>query len=187
VAGSEAAQAGILYVTPFMHEDMAIVAAALLVAQHQLLIEVAAISLGAGMVSRDLMLYALGAAARRSGFARHLLIGPRVQHLGTWLGGNLVKVVMVSRVIPGLMFPAYIACGWFHVPFARYALVSMATTAVYLPIILGLALLFGQAAFAIVGGWAWLALAAPVAVAVILRIRAARRGRERLKAENLHA
>jgi len=183
VAGSEAAQAGILYVTPFVHEDMAIIAAALLVAQHQLLIEVAAFSLAAGMISRDLILYALGAAARRSGLARRYLIGARVQALGVWLEGNLIKVVVVSRIVPGLMFPAYIACGWFHLPFRRYLLISAATTAVYLPIILGLALLFGQAAFAIVGGWAWMALAAPVAVALMLRLRAVRRRQRRLRSE----
>ena len=183
MAGSEAAQAGILYVTPFVHEDMSIVAAALLVAQHQLLVEVAAISLAAGMISRDLMLYVLGATARRSGLAKRYLIGARVQTLGVWLEGNLIKVVVVSRIVPGLMFPAYIACGWFHVPFGRFLLTSAATTAVYLPIILGFALLFGQAAIAIVGGWAWLALAAPVAVALILRLRAMRRRQRRLRSE----
>jgi membrane protein DedA with SNARE-associated domain len=44
---------------------MAIVAAALLIAQHRLLLGVAAVSLCAGMISRDLLLYGLGAAARR--------------------------------------------------------------------------------------------------------------------------
>ena len=175
MAGSSAAQAAGLYLVPFLHEDMAIVAAALLVAQHQLLLGVAATSLCAGMISRDLVLYGLGAAARRSGLARQLLIGPRVERLANWLGGNLMKVVMVSRLVPGLMFPAYIACGWFGLSFPRFALTSIATTAIYLPAILGLALFFGQAALGWVGGWAWLALIAPLAVAALLRGRLAYR------------
>jgi membrane protein DedA with SNARE-associated domain len=154
---------------------MAIVAAALLIAQHRLLLGVAAASLCAGMISRDLLLYSLGAAARRSGFARRLLIGPRVEHLAIWLDGNMTKVIVISRLVPGLMFPAYIACGWFGLSFPRFALTSIAMTAFYLPIILGLALIFGHAAFDWVGNWAWLAIAAPLVVAALLRARVAYR------------
>jgi membrane protein DedA with SNARE-associated domain len=177
MAGSSVAQAAALYLIPFLHEDMAIVAAALLVAQHQLLLGVAAVSLCAGMISRDIILYGLGAAARRSGFARRLLIGPRVERLANWLAGNMTKVIVVSRLVPGLMFPAYIACGWFGLPFARFALTSIAMTAVYLPVILGLALFFGHAAIAWVGGWAWLAVIAPLAAALLWRARMVYRNR----------
>ena len=162
---------------PFLHEDMAIVAAALLVAQNELVIGVAAVSLAGGMISRDLLLYGLGAGARRSSIARRLLIRPRVELLSIWLHGNITKVIVVSRLVPGLMFPAYIACGWFGIPFLRFALTSIAMTAVYLPVILGLAILFGHAALDRVGGWAWLALAAPLAVAGLLRLRAYHRRR----------
>jgi membrane protein DedA with SNARE-associated domain len=175
VAGSSAAQAGALYLIPFLHEDMAIVAAALLIAQHQLLLGLAAVSLCAGMISRDIILYGLGVAARRSGPARRLLIGPRVEHLASWLGGNMTKVIVVSRLVPGLMFPAYIACGWFGLSFPRFVLTSMAMTAVYLPVILGLALIFGHAALDWVGGWAWLGVIAPLVVAALLRGRLAYR------------
>jgi membrane protein DedA with SNARE-associated domain len=154
---------------------MAIVAAALLIAQHRLLLGVAAASLCAGMISRDLLLYGLGAAARRSGFARRLLIGPRVEQLASWLEGNMTKVIVISRLVPGLMFPAYIACGWFGLSFCRFALTSIVMTAFYLPVILGLALIFGHAAFDWVGSWAWLAVAAPLAVAALLRARIAYR------------
>jgi len=64
------------------------------------------------------------------------------------------------------------------ISFWRFALTSIAMTAVYLPVILGLALIFGEAAFDRVGGWAYLALIAPVAVACLLRARAAYRRRQ---------
>jgi membrane protein DedA with SNARE-associated domain len=182
-AGSSVAQGAALYFIPFLHEDMAIVAAGLLIAQHQLRLGPAAFSLWAGMVSRDLILYGLGAAARRGGFARRFLIGPRVEHLGEWLKGNMTKVIVVSRLVPGLMFPAYVACGWFGLSFSRFAVTSMAMTAIYLPVILGLALLFGHAALTWVGGWAWLAIAAPLAVAGLLRARAAYRRHRRQAAD----
>lgn len=169
-----------LFLVPFLHEDMAIVAAALLVAEHRLVLSVAAMSLCLGMISRDFLLYGLGWAARRSGLARRALIGPRVELLAGWLHGNMTKVVLVSRLIPGLMFPAYIACGWFGLPFGRFALTSMAITAVYLPVVLGIALIYGNAALDYIGGWAWLAVAAPLIVASLLRFRMARRRRRSL-------
>ena len=49
--------------------------------------------------------------------------------------------------------------------------------AVYLPVILGLALFFGHAAIAWVGGWAWLAVIAPLAAALLWRTRMAYRNR----------
>ena len=172
------AQAIALYLVPFLHEDMAIVAAGLLVAQHELVIGLAATSLAGGMLSRDLLLYGLGAAARRTGFARRFLIRPRVEQLSSWLHGNTTKVIVVSRLVPGLLFPAYIACGWFAISFWRFALTSIAVTAVYLPVILALALLFGEAALDRVGGWAYLALIAPLGVACIMRVRSAYRRRQ---------
>jgi membrane protein DedA with SNARE-associated domain len=170
-AGSPLAQCGALFVTPFLHEDVAIVAAALLIVGHRLSLGWALASLAAGMVARDLTIYGLGAAARKSGIARRLLIGPRVQRLADWLGGNLTSVVVAGRLVPGLMYPAYIACGWFRLPFAGYALRAIALTVLYLPTVLTLAYFFGQAALTHVGSWAWILPAVPIVMAVMLQHR----------------
>ena len=114
---------------------------------------------------------------RRWWWSRRLLIRPRVERLSGWVHGNQTKVIVVSRLVPGLMFPAYIACGWFGISFLRFAAVSIVMTALYLPVILGLALIFGHAALDWVGGWAWFALAAPLMVAGLLRARTAYRKR----------
>ena len=53
--------AGILFLLPFLHEDIAIIAAALLVAQHRLSAQLAFAAILLGMVARDLLLYGLGA------------------------------------------------------------------------------------------------------------------------------
>jgi membrane protein DedA with SNARE-associated domain len=170
-AGSPVAQCGALFLTPFLHEDVAIVAAALLIVGHRLSLGWALASLAAGMIARDLTIYGLGAAARRSGLARRLLIGPRVQRLADWLGGNLTSVVVAGRLVPGLMYPAYIACGWFRLPFAGYALRAVALTALYLPTVLTFAYFFGQAALTHVGRWAWILPATPIVMALALQHR----------------
>jgi membrane protein DedA with SNARE-associated domain len=169
--------ASALFLIPFIHEDIAIVAAALLIAQHRLSIQLAFPSLFCGMVARDLFLYGLGAAARRNALARRLLIRPRVQLLSEWLGGNMLRVVFVGRVMPGLMFPTYIAIGWFNLPIKRYALATTGLSVLYLPIVFAVAYGLGRAAVDRVGGWAWLIVLVPLAMIALLRLRVSVRRR----------
>jgi membrane protein DedA with SNARE-associated domain len=129
------------------------------------------------MVARDLFLYSLGAAARRNATARRFLIRPRVQLLSEWLGGNMSWVIFVGRVMPGLMFPTYIAFGWFNLSFKRYALVTSGLSVLYLPIVFGLAYGLGRAAVDRVGSWAWLIVLVPVAMILLLRLRVSVRRR----------
>jgi membrane protein DedA with SNARE-associated domain len=164
--------AGTLFLIPFIHEDIAIIAAALLVAQHRLSIEFAFLSVCLGMVGRDLLLYGLGALARYNALARRYLIRPRVQQLRSWLGGKMIWVILVSRLVPGLMFPAYIAIGWFNLPFLRYLLCTTLLSLLYLPVVFGIVYLLGSAALSHLGNWTWLIAAVPITVLLLLQIRA---------------
>ncbi len=180
-AQSGPAIAAALFLIPFIHEDIAIVAAALLIAQQRLSIQLAFPSLFCGMVARDFFLYGLGAAARRNATARRFLIRPRVQLLSEWLGGNMLWVIFVGRVMPGLMFPTYIAFGWFNLSFKRYALVTTGLSVLYLPIVFGLAYGLGRAAVDRVGSWAWLIVLVPVIMILLLRLRVSLRRRFALR------
>jgi membrane protein DedA with SNARE-associated domain len=177
--------AGALFLMPFLHEDIAITAAALLIAQGRLSVELAFPSVFLGMVTRDLSIYGLGAAARRNAAVRRFLIRPRVQLLSEWLRGNMLWVIFVGRVVPGLMYPTYIAFGWFQLPFTRYALATAGLSVLYLPLIFAFAYGVGRAAVDRVGDWAWLIVLVPIAVVMGLRIRVsirhlrARRTKER--------
>jgi membrane protein DedA with SNARE-associated domain len=164
--------AGALFLIPFIHEDIAIIAAALLVAEHRLSIEFAFLSVFLGMVGRDLLLYGLGTLARHNALARRYLIRPRVQQLRSWLGGRMIWVILVSRLVPGLMFPAYIAIGWFNLPFPRYLLCTTLLSLLYLPIVFAIVYLLGSAAFSHLGNWTWLIAAVPITVLLLLQLRA---------------
>jgi membrane protein DedA with SNARE-associated domain len=170
-ADSWSAECAALFFVPFLHEDVAIIGGALLIAAHRLPTGLVLISLYAGMVVSDFLLYGLGAAARRNRLARRLLISPRVRGLGDWLSRHMTPLVLVARLVPGLMFPTYLSCGWFGLSLLRFALASMAMGAVYLPVMLSVYILFGQAAITRIGSWAWLALLIPVAAGMLLRWR----------------
>ena len=59
-----------------------------------------------------------------------------------YLSVYLVKVLVLCRITPGLLFPTFVACGWFRIPFSRFALVSIVSGAVYSSIVLTMIILF---------------------------------------------
>ncbi|MEX2649953.1 MAG: VTT domain-containing protein [Alphaproteobacteria bacterium] len=141
---------------PFLHEDVAILGASLLVVEHQLPLVLALASLFAGMVSSDLALYSLGVLARRSPRVRRALLSPRIERLGHWLGDHVPETVVLARFVPGLMFPLYVGCGLYRVSFVRFALTTTVTAAVYLPVVFLLFATFGAAILSDLGYWSWL-------------------------------
>ena len=80
-------------------------------------------------------------------------------------------MVALSRVVPGLLFPAFIACGLYRVPFRRLAAATMAAAALYAPAMLALAILLGQAAVERFGAWAWWVLLATGGLLAVVRCR----------------
>src|SRR5262249_58044236 len=77
----------------------------------------------------------------------------------------------LCRVVPGIDLVAFVACGWTRVPLARFALASLLISALYLPLMLYLVVVFGDAMDDHVGLWAWPFLLAVVAVIGFVRNR----------------
>lgn len=153
--GSWALESLALFLIPFVHEDVAILGAAVLIVDQALPVTLAFVSLYAGIVLSDFAVYGCGVLARRSTRVHRWVAGPRTSNVGDWLNRHIVRVVALSRVVPGLLFPAFIACGLYRVPFARFATTTMAAAALYAPAMLTLAILLGEAAVERFGVWAW--------------------------------
>lgn len=155
-----------LFLIPFLHEDVAIWAGSLMVVEHRLPIPLALLSLYTGMISSDLLLYGIGALTRRSQWVRRMMLRPRIERLGLWLGKHLGSTVALARVVPGLMFPVYIGCGVCGVRLVRFAAATMLTAAIYLPIIFFLVVSFGRAVLSDLGYWSWFVAMAIFAISV---------------------
>lgn len=164
-AHSWLAECLVLFFAPYLHEDIAILGGSLLVVEHRLPLVLALSSLYAGMVSSDLALYGLGALAGRSPFLRRRLSSPAVEGLGHWLGSHLPAVVTLARLVPGLMFPVYLACGVYRVSLPTFATTNLVVGAVYLPVVFGLLSTFGIAILSSLGYWSWI-----VAFAILLAV-----------------
>jgi membrane protein DedA with SNARE-associated domain len=118
-----------LFIAPFLHEDAALVAGGLMVSHHQLSLALAALSLFVGIISSDIALYGIGALARNYPPMRRFL--PQPDLLERWLGIRLIPVVAICRVLPGVLGPVFIACGYFELCFRRFVVTNICTAFIY--------------------------------------------------------
>jgi membrane protein DedA with SNARE-associated domain len=153
-----------LFLAPFLHEDVAIVAAAVLVVHHGVSGTAAAASVYAGVLASDLAIYGLGAAARNIPGLRNILVGSRAEAMRSRLDGALMRSVALCHLLPGMLFPTFVACGWLGLPFARFAAASALAGAVYVPLALLVIVALGETVLRAVGWWSWSAVLAIAAV-----------------------
>ena len=108
-----------------------------------------------GMVASDFALYGIGAGARRLPWLSRLAVDERVRGFGETLKRNLFGLVALCRVVPGVVFIAFVACGWTRVSLARFTVASLVVSALYLPLMLYLVVFFGDALDDHAGLWTW--------------------------------
>ena len=162
------AQFASLLALPFAHEDLAIVAGAYIINNELMPASLVAIGLYGGIVGSDFALYGIGAGARRlpwlSRYADH-----RVQRFSENMRRNIFGLVTLCRFVPGVVFVAFIACGWSRVSLTRFLAASLVVSAVYLPLTLYLVLQFGSALDDMIGWWTWPLLLAGMATFGLMR------------------
>src|SRR5215217_7354723 len=156
---------------PFAHEDLAIVLGGYIVVNDLMPLGLVAAAIYAGMVVSDFALYGLGAGARRLPWVSRWAVDHNVKNFGDALTRNLFGLVALCRVVPGLVFVASVACGWTRVRFGRFAVASLLVSALYLPLMLYLVIVFGDALDDHVGLWTWPPLLCLVIIAGFMRHR----------------
>lgn len=147
-----------LFLAPFLHEDVAVVMAATFLHERTLPFGLAAGALYAGVVASDMLIYALGRVARRWTGLRRFVREDKMRRAERRLRENRVLAIGLCRLVPGLLFSTFVACGWFGVPFLEFAVPALVTSAVYTAIMLLLVLKFGAAILGQVGHWGWFVL-----------------------------
>ena len=155
---------------PFAHEDLAVILGAYIVVNDIMPVGLVALCIYAGMVASDFALYGIGAGARRLPWLRRLAVDDRVRNFAVTLKRNLFAIVALCRVVPGVVFVPFVACGWARVPLVRFTMASLIVSALYLPLMLCIAVFFGDTLDSRVGWWTW-----PFLVCVVLAIGFLRR------------
>jgi membrane protein DedA with SNARE-associated domain len=155
---------------PFAHEDIAIIFGAYIVVNDIMPVGLVALCIYGGMVASDFALYGIGAGARHVPWLTRLAVDDRVRGFADALKRNLFALVALCRVVPGVVFIAFIACGWTRVPLGRFTVASLLVSALYLPLMLCIVVFFGDALDNRVGLWTW-----PFLICVLVAIGFVRR------------
>ena len=149
-----------LVLLSFLLEDLATLTGAAIAADNPALFPVAITAVLFGIVVGDLGLYGLGAAARNRPKLRHWLERRGLHRAQRFMQENLFKLVLVSRLTPGLRLPCYAACGLLAADFRRFALYAVGLVAIWTVLLFVLTAKVGQFAsqyLAVKDSW-WVAV-----------------------------
>lgn len=160
-----------LIVLPFADEDFAIILGGYIVVNRLMPVGLVVITIYIGIVASDFACYGIGMAARRMPWLKRLAVNDSVTSFDDLLKRNLFGVVALCRVVPGLELVACVACGWMRIPLVRFTLASLVVSALYLPLMLYLVVMFGDAMDDHAGLWTWPFLLAVVAIIGFVRNR----------------
>ncbi len=144
-----------LLILPFAHEDLAIVLGGYLIVNGSMPTALVGLCIYAGMIASDFALYGIGAGARHIPWIKRFAIDHRVRVFNDVLKRNIFGLVAVCRVVPGVVFVAFVACGWARVSLAKFSAASLIVSAFYTPLMLYIVIVFGDALDERIGLWAW--------------------------------
>jgi membrane protein DedA with SNARE-associated domain len=148
-------QAGLIIGGTFILEDAATVLAAMQAQSGGVSTGVALVSLYVGIVLGDIGLYGLGRLAAQFAWARRL-IPPRAQRPSRqWLAAHVLRVVFISRFLPGARLPTYTACGFLGASFPRFVLATSAATLIWTTALFTISLHLGRVLMDYLGAWRW--------------------------------
>lgn len=151
----------------FVLEDAATVASGLLSAEGLIHPLWALGALYTGIVLGDFGLFGFGRLARENRWARRLLEKRSVSLTRAWMHRRYFATIFGARFVPGLRLPTYTACGFFGLPFTRFALYAAVAAAAWTTLLFIVIFTFGRWVVEEFGPWRW-ALGAAIVLAVLV-------------------
>jgi len=141
-----------------LSEDLACIAAGLLVAAGSLGFAPATGACFAGIFGGDLLLVALGrTVGRRSLRAAPLRWWVSEEAVGRaerWFARRGPSLILASRFMPGTRLPTYVAAGVVRTPLTRFIGWFALACAIWTPLLVGAAVVFGAASRQLFSHWA---------------------------------
>jgi len=132
---SDAAHGLLIFGLTFVLEDIAVLGAALLVANGMVGFPLAAGSAFAGLWLDDLgtyaLAYALGRPVLERRWFRRLVGNVDFRKGEAWFQSHETLAILVSRAVPGTRVPTYLAAGFLKVPAWRFVTITAAACAAW--------------------------------------------------------
>ncbi|WP_181441969.1 DedA family protein [Swingsia samuiensis] len=152
-------KSAIIIISTFILEDVATVLSAIAAHSGYISFFVALCSLWAGIALGDIGLYGLGNAAARWPYLQRFITLPKRKRTEGWFANHIIRIVVISRFIPGARLPLYTACGFFKAPFLTFALSVIFATSIWTTFLFFLSSHIGGWILGHMGEWRWLGLA----------------------------
>jgi membrane protein DedA with SNARE-associated domain len=128
-----------LALATFVSEDLACVAAGLLIARGEITPAAALAGCAIGIWVGDIGLWVLGRtgslAALRSRWLARRAPPARLHRIGQWIDQRAATALVVSRFVPGMRLPAYVVAGVVGVSLARFATWTAVAAIVWTPLL----------------------------------------------------
>jgi pimeloyl-ACP methyl ester carboxylesterase/membrane protein DedA with SNARE-associated domain len=159
-------------------EDLTCIATGLLVSRGTLAFGPGVAACFLGIVGGDLLLYAAGRYLGRPALQRRplrwLLTEADLARTSAWFDRTGPALILTSRFVPGTRLPTYVAAGLLHTRFLPFLGFFLLAAAVWTPLLVGLAVLYGEAvlaAFAAYRRWSFpLLLISALVLLVIVKV-----------------
>jgi membrane protein DedA with SNARE-associated domain len=130
------------FIGPFVQEDTAIIGAATAFlhpdAQAMASGPLILVAMFVGLVISDLWKYSIGYVGRSQNWAKKAATKRTVVAIGSKIVEHPGKTLLIARFIPGTRVAAYIAAGFFGVPFSVFAFWIVVSGLAYVALAIGL-------------------------------------------------
>lgn len=148
----------VLALGTLISEDIACVAAGLLVADGSLSFAAAVSACFVGIVAGDLTLVMVGRTVGRRAVAvaplRWVIDAGALTRAERWFSQRGLSVMMASRFMPGTRLPTYLAAGVLRAPLLTFTWWFVVAGAIWTPLLVGAAVVLGEGASRLFVQWA---------------------------------
>ena len=165
----------LLFAAPFVLEEAAILMGGALAADGELPEGAVLLILLAGVIVSDWLLYGIGAAAGSSARVRAFVGEENVARGGRLLRRGMLEAALLAHLVPWLLFPIFVACGFLRVGFARFAIVNAPIAVVYVNVLYWGVYGMNLVLFEWLDDWGYAVAAGLVVIAMLASRRLARR------------
>ena len=133
-----------IFITPFIQEDTAVIAAATLSVSDSQHFPVVFFVILFGLFVSDAWKYWIGYSAHASSRARKWAENEKVLAMKDRVNRNAFTTLMTARFVPLARIPAYIACGYFKMNYLKFCVIIFMTALAYCTVIFGALHLLGE-------------------------------------------
>lgn len=133
-----------IFVGPFVQEDAAVIAAASLSASDPKHFPIVFVVILLGLFVSDIWKYWIGYHAHRHPRFRKWAEKDRVIAMREQVERHAVKTLLIARFLPLARVPAYVACGYFKMNYAKFCAIMFGTAALYCTVIFAMCHWLGE-------------------------------------------